>query len=241
MAFIPYKDKNTIPWFDKPKFVGASPVASSQQNGSNNSNNNGSLNIGAGSGTLNVPIGNTKTITIGVPQNTTATGNFVPKQMAWNNVPIATTIFPLQTTFNWFGPPTPIPDQKYLDAPIKVGQIWQYRKNPGNDWNPLPYPGSVDKQGILGQVEFAVQIDELTPTYAKFTFIKSNGTNLFDQGQGQGSALLKFFNDDQYFRLILDTDHNKVKYGVHCGKCGKYNEYAEFSNNFQCWPCKNGF
>lgn len=43
------------------------------------------------------------------------------------------------------------------------------------------------------------------------------------------------------FRRCLTYGEASIKHGVTCSKCNEFYEHAEWSVNFECWGCRNGY
>lgn len=134
--------------------------------------------------------------------------------------------------------------EKFGPANLKVGQVWEYREFKEHDWCDVSQCESYDDyiQCVDNACE-VLKIDMMAgfmgfPTgrvvMVRFLRVDSCPHDKNDEVQFAAE------NFGIFFRLLWDPDMEE-RYGVYCGNCGQYYEYAKFNQGFKCWACRNGW
>lgn len=127
---------------------------------------------------------------------------------------------------------------------LRIGQIWEYRDSEDIPWGELPVQRSYDEYlymagDVCRILDIRVESGFLGfPTsrtvLVKFLKSRSGSYRIGDQVWFVAS------NFDVFFRLLWDSKAED-RYGVYCGGCGQYYDYAKFDPCFKCWACRNGW
>jgi len=135
--------------------------------------------------------------------------------------------------------------EKFGPANLRVGQIWEYREYQDSAWSNIP-DGADSYDDYIQSVDNACKVlkIEARPGFmgipvgrtVKVRFVKCT-TAPHSEGEDIEFAADNF---GPFFRLLWDPNADE-KYGVYCGMCGNYCEYARFRQGFKCWACRNGW
>jgi hypothetical protein len=123
---------------------------------------------------------------------------------------------------------------------LNAGQIWEYREYEDTEWCDVSSCESYDD--YLSSVENACKILKIEAESGFMgravlvRFLKNESCST-DIGEELWFAAENF---GTFFRLLYDPTV-ETRYGIYCGMCGKYNEYAIFNPGFMCWACRNGW